>query len=405
MKISKYTLRYIALGKEKKTYLRYFVTVNGKGETYNIPCDVILSAEQLQQLNNGTLGGMIQKELYRIRDEKRQTIERFALANNTYPTAQQLRIWNKLVFSNFKIEYWIRKYLQNLHIKPSSIRVYAYAISKFKTFYKNNLGHLNIEEIISKNTISMFGDNLKIMGKFNGKNNTFVHIHNYQSIVIRFLNYVAENSNLPKIEFFLRQPSHSSKWHIDYNDYNRLLQHKPKTKTETVVLDIIKINSKIGLRINELLNIEKDNITVADDCVYIKFLEHKKSKERTVVVVDAEAMNLIKKYMNINETYIFPFQHHNWFNTVLRSIAKEVFKNETVKIYKNTIKVNGYVDVYKYKAISSHSFRRYAIERNIAEYGVDVARTFSGHQDTQVLYKHYADFMHSEDLKKRLLKK
>jgi len=45
MKIRKFTLKFVALGKEKKTYLRYYVTNEGKGESYNIPCDVVLSLE------------------------------------------------------------------------------------------------------------------------------------------------------------------------------------------------------------------------------------------------------------------------------------------------------------------------------------------------------------------------
>jgi len=64
-----------------------------------------------------------------------------------------------------------------------------------------------------------------------------------------------------------------------------------------------------------------------------------------------------------------------------------------------------YAEVLKYKAISSHSFRRFAIERNIVKYGIDVARQFSGHSDTAIVFKHYADWMKAEDLKSKLLGK
>ena len=36
---------------------------------------------------------------------------------------------------------------------------------------------------------------------------------------------------------------------------------------------------------------------------------------------------------------------------------------------------------------------------------IDVARTFSGHKDTAIMYRHYADFMDSNDLKNKLLKR
>jgi integrase len=410
MKIKKFTLKFIALGKDKKTYLRYYCTNNGKGESYNIPCDIVLTTEQLVALNKGELGTLVQKQLFAIKDEKLQAIRRFAVANNTYPTAEQLRIYDKSVFSTFNIEYYINQYMHRLtdvkEVRPSTKRVYAYALKKFKGYYVGNLLDYSIEEILNKNTIITYGMVLKERAKLKSKNITPAHIHNYQSIVIRFLNYVAEQLNLPKIEFFLKLPEYSSKWHIDETDVKRLLAHNPKTKTEIVIQDIIRINQLIGLRIGELLTVEKDNVKFDNDCVYIRFAEHKKKQERTVVVVDKQAINIMKKYVNRGvERYLWSFQHHNWFNVVLRNIAKEVFKEETVRVYKNTIRGVGYVDLFKYNAISSHSFRRFAIERNIVKYGIDVARTFSGHTDTAIMHKHYAGWMNENDLKNKLLGK
>ncbi len=406
MKIKKFTLKFVALGKDKKTYLRYYCTVNGKGESYNIPCDVVLSPEQLKELNEGTFGGMIQKQLYELRDEKQQAIRKFNVANNTYPTADQLRIYDKSVFSTFNIDYHINQYMKQLEIKPSSKRVYSYALKGFKDHFKKNLLSIPIEEILNKNTVVKYGFIFKESARLHNKNITSTHIHNYQSIIIKFLNYVAEQLNLPKIEFFLHLPAYSSKWHIDETDVQRILNYKPQTKTEPIVQDIIRINSLIGLRIGEILTIKIGNVHIADDCIYIRFAEHKKDKERIVVVVDQEAINIIKKYANRGEDeYLWSFQHHNWFNVVLRNIAKDVFKEETVKIYKNRLTGMEYVDVLKSNAISSHAFRRFAIERNIVKYGIDVARTFSGHKDTAIMYKHYADFMNGEDLKNKLLKR
>jgi integrase len=407
LKIKKFTLKFVALGKDKKTYLRYYCTVNGKGESYNIPCDINLPPDQLAALNDGTLDNLVQKQLFNLRDEKLQAIRRFVVANNTYPTAQQLRIYDKSVLSKFNIDYYINQYLRQLtNVKPSSKRVYSYALKSFKTYHAKNLLSSTIEEIISKSTVVKYGFIFKEFARFHNKNITSTHIHNYQSIVIRFLNYVAEQLTLPKIEFFLKLPAYSSKWHIDETDVQRILNYKPQTKTELIVQDIIRINSLIGLRIGEILTIEKGNVRIADDCIYIRFAEHKKDKERTVVVVEQDAINIIKKYINRGgDNFMWSFQHHNWFNVVLRNIAKDVFKEETVKIYKNRLTGMEYVDVLKSNAISSHAFRRFAIERNIVKYGIDVARTFSGHKDTAIMYKHYADFMNGEDLRNKLMKR
>jgi integrase len=405
LKIKKFTLKFVALGKDKKTYLRYYCTVNGKGESYNMPCDVLLSADQLKALNKKELGGMIQTNLLNMRDKKEQAIRKFAVSNNKYPTAEELRIYDKSVFSTFNIDYHINQYMKQLEIKPSSKRVYAYALKAFKTYYINNLLKSTIEEIISKNTIVQYGFVFKEFAKLQSKNITTTHIHNYQAIVIRFLNYVAEKLNLPKIEFFLQLPKYSSKWHIDETDVERLIKYEPKTKTEPIVQDIIRINSLLGLRIGELLTIEKDNIKIADDCVFIRFAEHKKDKERTVVIVDQQAIAIIKKYVTEADNYLWSFHNHNWFNVVLRDIAKEVFKEEKVKIYKNRLTGMEYVEVLKSKAISSHAIRRFAIERNIVKYGIDVARSISGHSDTAIVFKHYAGWMNENDLKNKLLGK
>jgi hypothetical protein len=56
--------------KKRIIYLRYFCTNAGKGESYNIPRDVILSPEQFKELNEGTPGGLIQKQLFNFSDEK-----------------------------------------------------------------------------------------------------------------------------------------------------------------------------------------------------------------------------------------------------------------------------------------------------------------------------------------------
>lgn len=154
MRIKTYTLRFIKLGKYNQIYLRYFVTNNKKGETLNIPCDVVLNDGQLRLLKTGNLGGLIQKQLYLFRDEKVQVIERFNIKNNTYPSAEQLRAYFNTVFSKLDIEYHINKYLQSLKsVKPSTKKVYGHALNVFKTYFINNLSAYSINEIVNKNVV------------------------------------------------------------------------------------------------------------------------------------------------------------------------------------------------------------------------------------------------------------
>ena len=102
---------------------------------------------------------------------------------------------------------------------------------------------------------------------------------------------------------------------------------------------------------------------------------------------------------------LWKVKNHVGFYYILKRIAKAVFGKGTIKIHKVDTEINDYVEVLKCKAISSHAFRRFAIEKNIATFGIYVARSYSGHSDYQIMVRHYADFMKKEDLKKLLLKK
>jgi hypothetical protein len=64
MTIKSYTLKFLALGKDKKTYLRYYVTASGKQMTKNIDCKMVLTPDQIKALNERTPGGTIQKAAY-----------------------------------------------------------------------------------------------------------------------------------------------------------------------------------------------------------------------------------------------------------------------------------------------------------------------------------------------------
>ena len=180
MKINKYTLKFIALGAKKQTYLRYFCTVNGKGETYNMPCNIVLTPDQLEQLNDGTLGGRIQEGLFKFKAEKLALIQKYALVHNTYPPADHLRLADKSVFSTFNIEYYINQYLHHLstdkNVKPSTKRVYGYNLKRFKEYFYNNLSKYSITDIISKKTIIDYGRTVKYIAT-KKKNITPQHVY------------------------------------------------------------------------------------------------------------------------------------------------------------------------------------------------------------------------------------
>jgi integrase len=412
VKIKKPHLKFIA-GKDNKVYLRYFATIEkGIGKTFDKPIDVKLSKDDILKLNANNLGGMVQKECNSIKADMVNNINLFYAKTNLYPTPDQLRTYNNAIYSVFDIDYHINQFYKSLTIKPSSITTYGYTLRQFKQYFIMNLLKYTVNEMINQTVINEFGKWLvtrrKAIDKIVKKDISKISIYNQQMILFKFLNYVAKEYDLSKIDDFLSRPHSGQKYHISEEDFQRILKFEPTSLPQKEVLDIIRINRYVGLRIGEILTIDKRNIKINDVCE-IEFKEHKKDRPRTVVIVDKPAVEIIKNHMvnsyNFkNPNLLFHFNDRSPFNKMLQVICKEVFKEEKVLIYKQTEYFNDYKEYFKWQAISSHAFRRFAIERNVNEFGIETARTLSGHSDYATIIKHYSDFLNANDLKKKLLK-
>lgn len=393
----KCTLNFIHLGTDHKTYLRYYCA----GKTLNIPIDVILTKQQLVDLNNAVLGGMIQKNCFTIRSKYVTIIETLALKNNHYPTPDEIKEFVNITEKALEIDYLIHQYNATVNVKDSTKKVYNYALNKFAEFSRTAYPDATIRALVQKKTIDDYERYIINKSKLLKTQIASITIHNCKHIVKKFLNFIAVEYNLPQIDYTLHVPVHSGKWHMSEDDIQRLFKHVATTKHQEEVLEILKFNIHIGMRVTDILRMRKDNISFDDDgSAYITFLETKKSNERTVVVVDRTAVNALRRFNG------WTIKEKNTFNNVLKSIAKKVYDDEeTVLVYKHNNMVDDYVEVKKSDAISSHAIRRYAIARNIVDFGIDVARSLSGHTDYQVITRHYAKFIGKEDLKKKLLKK
>ncbi|MGD0581482.1 MAG: site-specific integrase [Bacteroidales bacterium] len=415
MNIQSYTLKFILLGKDKKVYLRYFITIDGNPKTLNIPCRVKLSPDQLEMLNEGSLKDtLVHKECYRIYNDYRRLIDSLNHNNNSYPTPKQIKEHLNVTNKQLHFESLIGDFMRSQKIKNSTRKNYSYILKTFKRFFDANISSFSIQDLVHKKTIKDFevwfvrdSERKRLRAQQNNKKGrviTPLTIHNNVYVIKIFLNHVAEKYDLKKIEVKLKQPKFSSKWHITEEDIERLLEYEPKTVNEQDVIDIIKINKYIGLRINEILNIQLDNIQFNDEEGYaeIRFIEEKKGRERTIIIADPESIEiLLNRWLNDK---LWNFTSNCYFDHVLKKIAKEQFGDSTVKIYRVNTVYQKYVDVKKCEAISSHAFRRYAASRNISKYGIEFARTMGGWSDYQIITRHYSEFIGKEDLKKKLLK-
>jgi integrase len=406
----------VTIGKNR-IYLRYFITKDNKPLSLNISCDLSLPSEDVKKLNDGSYGGMVQKQCNQIKAEYTNYVERLYRKNNeeNYPTPEEITDYIQVTEKKVIMGIQVQQYLDDLPVADSTKKIYTYVLYKFKDYFESDIRNQTIIGVVDKKTLKSFIWYLKNREMFkkieaeeedfeNMKNFSPLTLYNYEAIVLKFLNFLAEKFDVTPIKLSLHQPKYSNKYHLTEKDVDRLLKFKPQTDKEQELMDIIILNKNIGLRINEILSIQKDNCTILPDCIEVRFIESKKTKERTILVIKSEGIEVLKKHLQYPSLWMH-YSNYNLFNRDLKKIAAEVFGEETTKVYKINTKKSDYIEVKKAEAISSHAFRRFAISRNIATYGIDVARSYSGHADYQVITRNYAEFLKTEDLKKLLLKK
>lgn len=397
--IKKYTLKYYCLGESTKVtnlfkvYLRYYVTLDGKGVTANLDTDYKLTKQQVKLLNKNELGGAIQIDMDKMKFQLKQIIEFFNVQYNTYPTPDQLKEQLDSMQNALPMERYIRDYLKGLETKKSTKVLYAGRLKQWKKYYDSNLIKTPIQSLINKVTIERYGEYLRAQHQVRSEKKQLgdAYIHDLQSEAIRLLNMIAENLKMKPIPFFLKTPKTSEKYTPSEEEFNLLVSIECDENVR-LVQQLVYINSFIGLRIDELLNIRKTNVAFKDDYCTIHFIDYKNSKARDVILMDVKAIKMMKRFvLEAQEDKLFLISPEI-YNRNLKKIAKLAFDNKAVYLYSTSKE-----DLVKHKikdVITSHCIRRYAIIRNIGLYGIDIARTFSGHTNYETVVKHYArDFM------------
>lgn len=406
IKIKKYSLKLICLGKEVKnsmfkTYFRYSCTFNGKQVFWHYPTDSLLTKDQVKLINENNYGGSIQQDLDKTKGILFSTINGLSLIYNSYPTPDQLKEHLEQDYSFKPMDYYVNEYLKQLQVRPSSKKIIGGHIKYFKTYYNGNLTKITLSQIISNKTIHQFGRWLILSNNMQGKKFGEVSKYNVQATVITFLNYIAKEKGIKILENTLKVRPSNEQFKITKSDFDRLLNYNKTTKHQTIQ-NYIYINSFIGLRVSEFVGIRKGNITINPSHIEIKFSEWKKNTTRTVVVVDSKAIQLIQNYMLIKSSILFNL-NRSTFNVRLKALAKDIFKDEKIPLHNG--EKNKEVEYLKADKISSHAIRRYAVQQNIIKYGVDTAKTFSGHYGYQTINKYANDFLEKEDVLKKLLEK
>ncbi len=391
--IKSYTLKYYCLGNPIKdnlfkVYLRYYVTLVGKTQSANLNTGYTMTKVQVKMLNANELSGVQQNDLNKIKSNILQIVEGLNAAYNTYPTPEQLKEFLTDMQHEQPMEQYISDYLKGLKIKGSTKRLYSSRLQHWKKFYSLNLTKTPIQSLINKVTIEKFGFYLKNLHVATAKQPIGdIQIFHLQSEAIRLLNTIAEKQNLLPIPYYLSMPKISEQYTPSDDEFEQLVSIECIGTTK-MVQDLIYINSFIGIRVDELLNIKKGNITFFNNHVIIHFTDFKNSKARDVVLMDRKAIDLLKFYVKTSgEDKLVVFSVET-FNNNLKKLAQLAFDGKSVYLY-NTKKENDVKYIIS-DIISSHCIRRYAIIKNIEKYGIDVARTFSGHSSYEIVVRHYA---------------
>ena len=388
----KFTLRFYALGTPIKgnnynTYLRYYHS----GTSLNIPTSYPLTKEQVKLLNKGELGGAIQNNLDTYKSDVRQVILGLYNTYMVLPSPAQVKELFKDVEHELNIEWYINEYMKQLTTKRSSKVVYGSHLKQFKSYYEHNLKKVPLPSLINKQTIENYGVWLTKKSEVQHKSISKLQVYNMKGSAIRLLNFIAEKRQQTPIPFYLKQPALNDHYTPNAEEFEAIVSVDTETKAQKRVQDMVYINGFWGLRVNELLSIRKQNITFNGDHLSVKFTDFKSTRSRDVVLMDKKAIEIVHSYMNTKGDYLNKMDD-TFFNNNLRAITELALHDKSTFIY--NAKEEKDVKHEIAKVITSHSIRRYAVIRNIELYGIDVARTFSGHKNYQIVVRHYAkDFL------------
>jgi len=407
--IKSYTLKFYALGlptkgNNFKVYLRYYVTLNSKPVSFNIPTNYTLTKEQVKLLNKNEFGGTIQEELDASKATCRTIINGLQVQYNSLPTPDQLKEFLTDAQDYLPMEKYISDFLKTIEAKKTSRYIYSLRIKQFKRYYDLNLTKVPITTLVNKNTVEKYGEWLKKRAmlrdakKKKKRSLGKAYIHDLKSTAIRLLNYIAEQHKIPPIQFYLKVPKPSEQYTPADGDFEKMITVECDDRVK-LVQEMVIINSFIGLRIEEFLSITTDSIHINRDHIEIHFTDFKHSNARNVVLMDKHPIAILKKHMAGKYGEVYRGITPDNFNDNLEMLAKLALGEKKVTLY-NTDKEENITHNIS-DVITSHCIRRYAIINNIAKYGIDIAKTFSGHTNYQTVERHYArEFMKKDAILK-----
>lgn len=378
-----------------QVYLRYSYKnswLSSKWKYEYVPTKIFLPVKEVELLLADKLGGKTAHRLYAFKDRFTKAVTDFYDLHNSYPDKHQ--VLTKLKQKGKKAIEFISEYRQHIkgQIKQSTYDTYVSMIQNLtekvqrlegidKKHYLEDADLFASEET-TKRIIEYYSE----LGHSNG------YIRPVKRLLVRIQNFIREQTGKrtikPEIKTLKTSYDHLQ---LTSEEIGWIISYKTTNKKYIETQHIVKVNHLIGLRISEILNLYVEDLIFEKDHVKVQIHETKKSKSRSVVVIDEEVIKLFKQLRDkIKTGLLFQESTKDKVNYRLKRIAKATGKfNALTLVVKNSGMKSIQKRIPKWKRISTHSIRRYAVTKNANKHGLIVSAYFSGHTDLQTIQKHY----------------
>lgn len=403
------TVQFATVGKPLKdktlqVYLRYCYKnswLSSKHKYEYVPTQIFLSLPDIELLLSDKLGGKTAHKLYSFKDEFVKAVLDYHQIHNFYPDKQQ--VLGKLQVKGKTTMEFISEYRQQLkgQIKDSTFETYASMIENLvqkiqklegvdKKHYLTDADLFSSEET-SKRIIEYYAE----LGHANG------YTRPVKRLLVRMQNFIRKSQGKRLITLDTKTLK-TSYDHLQLTDeeIDLIINYPTKKPKYIETQNIVKINHLIGLRISEILNLYVEDLIFEKDHVKIQVHETKKSKSRNVVVIDEGIIKMFKQLKDqIKSGLLFKDGTKDLVNYRLKAIAKRTGKFDALTlVVKNSGMQTIQKRIPKWKRISTHSIRRFAVTKNAKKNGLMVAAYFSGHTNLQTIQKHYLGNMSDSEV-------
>ena len=377
----------------------YRDTFKNTNEYQYIPTGKYLKPEDIELLKKEKLGGKVSFDLYQLHKDTLENINNFKEVHQIYPSKAQL-LEKKTAKGKTVVEF-IEEYKQHIKTEVSGTSHVTYC-----SMLQNVLERLpelmkidkkqyiyNADLFVAESTVKRICDYYIELGFGNG------YVLPMKRLLVRCVNFIRKSKGMNDIELNMKLAVNYEHVKLSEDEMRWILSH-PVTKAKDIeCITILKLNAVLGLRINEILSLHAEDIVVQTDGNYMLTIsEKKKNRTRQVIVVSDEGIKLLIEIKKKTRTGKLFMLTKDTVNYRIKRIAKDSKKfNQLVKRMKNVGKNVVEVRIPKYKCISTHSFRRFRIRKNIKEHGLLVGQYYSGHTNLATIQKHYVDKLeHSE---------